>query len=873
MKDIFDKINETCRINIEKIKNQTYYTDEQRTEQLARAETKYKKLVKEINNNDLNDNKTKTKLLDTAKHTYEDTYQILIDQERQINDKKKKLAEKIKDITSDKSLSDNEKKKSIATLEAKYKSAINIINQEIELAEEDKLEFIEIEYEKAKTSINEERAKKYNVVNGETVRYGILPEILTELLNKRKDTNKRLEREKDPSLKAVLNGLQLAFKVTANSLYGQTGAPTSPIFFIAIAASTTAIGRERLHYAKKVVEDNFDGAEVIYGDSVLGDTPIIYRDANKDVNIISIQELGDNWSPYDAFKAGESNRRDKQQSIPDDIEVWTANGWATVKRVIRHKTTKKIYRILTHTGCIDVTEDHSLLDKNKNIVKPADCVIGTELLHGFMEANNKYDLMSNTNAFNLGTRTKINNKLIPQDILNSSLEIKRQFLNGYLSFEPADGFTIEVDNKTNAQSLFYLIRALGYNITINNPTNSDVYQLVSNTQPISINNIRDNYFLRTTNPDEYVYDLETADGTFHAGIGELIVKNTDSIFINFHLKDADGNERTDKQALIETIELCQQAAKLINDKVPKPQSIIYEKTLHPFILVAKKKYVGLLFMKDPEKYFMKSMGIVLKRRDNAPIVKIVVGGIIDFILKHRDIDGAVKYTKEVLRKLMDGKYPIEKFIISKNLRGNYKQRKNVKTGQLTSLPAHKILADRMAVRDPGNKPQINDRIPFVYVVKDMGKKKKKDIKQGDLIEHPAYVIEHDLKIDYMYYLEHQIINPAQQILELMLPARKVQRLFNDFLIEEDNKRKGRQSMEKWMDYSTVKPKIKAGSKTSKLPHQSLKQQPNAKPNKSVPYENLHFIGKTKRLECQNMQKWLQHASNKKTSSDEWVPII
>ena len=30
----------------------------------------------------------------------------------------------------------------------------------------------------------------------------------------------------------------------------------------------------------------------------------------------------------------------------------------------RHKTIKKIYRISTHTGIVDVSEDHSLLNSN-----------------------------------------------------------------------------------------------------------------------------------------------------------------------------------------------------------------------------------------------------------------------------------------------------------------------------------------------------------------------------------------------------------------------------------------------------------------------------------------------------------------------------
>ena len=39
------------------------------------------------------------------------------------------------------------------------------------------------------------------------------------------------------------------------------------------------------------------------------------------------------------------------------------------------------------------------------------------------------------------------------------------------------------------------------------------------------------------------------------------------------------------------------------------------------------------------------MGIVLKRRDNAPIVKDIYGGIIDILMKDHDVNKAVKFTK------------------------------------------------------------------------------------------------------------------------------------------------------------------------------------------------------------------------------------
>ena len=53
-----------------------------------------------------------------------------------------------------------------------------------------------------------------------------------------------------------------------------------------------------------------------------------------------------------------------------------------------------------------------------------------------------------------------------------------------------------------------------------------------------------------------------------------------------------------------------------------------------------KKYVGNLYETDPNKFKMKPMGIVLKRRDNAQIVKYVYGGVINIILNEQNIEKA-----------------------------------------------------------------------------------------------------------------------------------------------------------------------------------------------------------------------------------------
>ena len=103
---------------------------------------------------------------------------------------------------------------------------------------------------------------------------------------------------------------------------------------------------------------------------------------------------------------------------------------------------------------------------------------------------------------------------------------------------------------------------------------------------------------------------------------------------------------------------------------------------------------------------------------------------------------------------MDEKYPIDKLIISKSLRSGYKNPKSI---------AHKVLADRITARDPGNKVSSGDRIPFVYI-----NTSNKKALQGEKIETPTYIIENKLKIDYSFYITNQIMKPVQQVFALVL---------------------------------------------------------------------------------------------------------
>jgi len=107
-----------------------------------------------------------------------------------------------------------------------------------------------------------------------TVRTGLLPEILEELLAARKRAKADLKNATDPMQKAVLDGRQLALKISANSVYGFTGATVGKLPCLEISASVTAFGREMIEKTKNRVESHYSiangfehNAVVVYGDT------------------------------------------------------------------------------------------------------------------------------------------------------------------------------------------------------------------------------------------------------------------------------------------------------------------------------------------------------------------------------------------------------------------------------------------------------------------------------------------------------------------------------------------------------------------------------------------------------------------------------
>lgn len=278
----------------------------------------------------------------------------------------------------------------------------------------------------------------------------------------------------------IIDAKQKALKVLANTFYGKSGDYSAAIYELLVAAGITCAGQENIKKVAEFVTNK--GFTVQYGDSVTGDTPILCR-TDSFLGYKTIEELGTKWCRYG----------DKEESTCN-AEVWSDQGWTKINRVIRHYTDKTIYRVITHTGCVDVTSDHSLLDVNANKIKPTDVIQGTELLHKQLPKPSCDGYLSTTEGIT---------KLVMS-------ECRKRYGDDKLS--QANFYQLCCDN--NIQPI------IDYNGNVGIDT-------IVDTSRCNVQNI-----INLGSTEQYVYDLETANHHFSAGIGELVVHNTDSCYIS-----------------------------------------------------------------------------------------------------------------------------------------------------------------------------------------------------------------------------------------------------------------------------------------------------------------------------------------------------
>lgn len=188
-----------------------------------------------------------------------------------------------------------------------------------------------------------------------------------ELLKKKRDLGYEVER---------LNTQQMVIKILVNSCYGYMGNKNAPIGDDDIAASVTLTGQAVIKYSNECLKNfirNEVGSENISEHNleeciVYNDTDSLVYDTKVKVNgkYISIGELYDKYAEdgdIDYSNCGHEVINVDDVSVATFHTVDRVNKTSKVRRLIRHKVSKRKFKIKVGDKVVIMTEDHGLMVK------------------------------------------------------------------------------------------------------------------------------------------------------------------------------------------------------------------------------------------------------------------------------------------------------------------------------------------------------------------------------------------------------------------------------------------------------------------------------------------------------------------------------
>ena len=229
---------------------------------------------------------------------------------------------------------------------------------------------------------------------------------------------------------------------------------------------------------------------------------------------------------------------------------------------------------------------------------------------------------------------------------------------------------------------------------------------------------------------------------------KCIYGDTDSVFVLMPKTLVDG--ATKEELINNAHNMGEIMAEYVTKQFLKPVFLEYEKTYSPYLLLKKKRYVGMKFEPGlPPKLHMK--GIEAVRRDFAPLLVHTQKKFLDYLIKQEDKKKACEYVRNVVQDLFKDRLPLEQFIMSKKLSQDPSEYK--------SKAAHVELAIRMAKIDKTTAPLAGDRVQYV-------------IHSGSALISKRACVPADVEsgkrmIDRNYYYEKQLRIP---LLRLMGPV-------------------------------------------------------------------------------------------------------
>jgi len=246
---------------------------------------------------------------------------------------------------------------------------------------------------------------------------------------------------------------------------------------------------------------------------------------------------------------------------------------------------------------------------------------------------------------------------------------------------------------------------------------------------------------------------------------DVVYGDTDSIMVKF------DEGKTIEEAFALGDVAADKITEMFSEKYNTKKIVLeMEKVYYPYLLMRKKRYAGLMYEKNKEGKvafsYLDAKGIELVRRDNCPLAKRIQQSVLDALMYKIDGDLACKHVHDHMKLIVNDQIPLMDYKMSKSRRKEYVNE---------DLP-HLEVCRKMSQRNPGSEPQIGDRVPFILI--ETPNLKAKTFEKA---EDPKYIEENGLKVDRLYYTEHQIVNSICSLMDLVVDDPNS--LFTDHLRE------------------------------------------------------------------------------------------
>lgn len=283
------------------------------------------------------------------------------------------------------------------------------------------------------------------------------------------------------------------------------------------------------------------------------------------------------------------------------------------------------------------------------------------------------------------------------------------------------------------------------------------------------------------------------------GDNQVVYGDTDSVMVC--IKDACTSEASEpgkplSQTAIQAVAKAFQRGALldeaINSRVLPPMRIETEKVYAPFLLLGRKKYLTLMWMKPDGPFGIDAKGIEMVRRDNPHIVGLACTAFADLLMGKGpkvegksdqvvgiwpDLETAKEFLRDVHARMLEDDLPFEAYVIS----AKYSK----PADEYETIPPHVALAMRMQHRDEGSAPKLGDRIPYVIVRPEFSEpvqkheksvlyKDKRGVKVRDCSEDPQWAYQHKMQVDNEVYATKKFEPPFLRMLAPILAKEELQ---------------------------------------------------------------------------------------------------